>query len=450
MNDLINHLKGLRITHIYCGAGARNAYLLDYLKDFKILFHFDERVAAFMALGHAKATGAPAVVCTTSGTAVAECLPACIEAYYSDAPLIILSADRPKRLWETYAPQTINQNEIFTPYLRSHFSGTIEAYKQSNISFPFQINLEIDDRALNYKASVATSFKEDFESSPVVLAIFTESSKNYEKELSQLENVGAMLYIECTSSLYYKESRLRVNDESLILKLLKNQTIQTVIKFGRTPITKIWRELDRNLFAVKVYSYQNEKYGLEFASFLENLPKDLTPTKPWNYPEQELDQLISQYPLSDIAQYQTIANQVEQGDIVYVGNSMAIRYWQLLNNRISVYANRGANGIDGQIATAIGIANTTNKIVHCIVGDLTFLYDLNSLVFKLPENVRIHVVDNGGGRIFERVNINKKMVLAHQLDLKFLIQGFIDSAKVEVYKACSEQTNEFWSCYGQT
>ncbi len=82
------------------------------------MIHFDERASAFHALGYAAATGRPVAVMTTSGTAVANVLPAVVEASKKKLPLIILSADRPPELRSTGAHQTIDQCQIFGSYVR--------------------------------------------------------------------------------------------------------------------------------------------------------------------------------------------------------------------------------------------------------------------------------------------------------------------------------------------
>src|SRR5207302_8955141 len=84
----------------------------------RIYSFVDERSAAFFALGRAKLTGRPAAVVTTSGTAVAELLPAAIEAHYSGTPLVLITADRPARYRGTGSPQSIEQEEIFGVYAR--------------------------------------------------------------------------------------------------------------------------------------------------------------------------------------------------------------------------------------------------------------------------------------------------------------------------------------------
>ena len=82
---------------------------------------YDERGSAFHALGYARATGKPAVLICTSGTATANYFPAIIEAYQDSVPLIVLSADRPPDLRDTGANQTIDQVKIFGDYLNWYF-----------------------------------------------------------------------------------------------------------------------------------------------------------------------------------------------------------------------------------------------------------------------------------------------------------------------------------------
>jgi 2-succinyl-5-enolpyruvyl-6-hydroxy-3-cyclohexene-1-carboxylate synthase len=105
--------------------GSRNTPLVVALarnRRAEKILHADERGAAYYALGAAKATGKPAVLLATSGTAVANYLPAVIEACYSHTPLLVLTADRPLELQEAGANQTIRQENIFAPYLRWQFS----------------------------------------------------------------------------------------------------------------------------------------------------------------------------------------------------------------------------------------------------------------------------------------------------------------------------------------
>src|SRR5438309_8466920 len=79
----------------------------------KVIVHIDERCGSFFAVGLGKATGRPAVVLTTSGTAAAELHPAVVEAAYSRTPLIVVTADRPPELQGVGANQAIDQQRLF-------------------------------------------------------------------------------------------------------------------------------------------------------------------------------------------------------------------------------------------------------------------------------------------------------------------------------------------------
>ena len=84
----------------------------------RCIVHHDERGAAFHALGYARASGAPAAVVTTSGSALANVWPAVVEASLANTPLLVLSADRPPELQDTGANQTMDQVRFFGNFVR--------------------------------------------------------------------------------------------------------------------------------------------------------------------------------------------------------------------------------------------------------------------------------------------------------------------------------------------
>jgi 2-succinyl-5-enolpyruvyl-6-hydroxy-3-cyclohexene-1-carboxylate synthase len=122
-------------------AGSRNSPLLAVLsaeKNIDVLSFVDERSAAFFAVGRSKRDDRPVAVMTTSGTAVAELLPATIEAHYSSIPLILITADRPARYRGTGAPQCIEQDGIFGVYAAT-------AMNEWNRRAPLHLNIEFDE-----------------------------------------------------------------------------------------------------------------------------------------------------------------------------------------------------------------------------------------------------------------------------------------------------------------
>ena len=134
---LIAEVRELGASDFCVCAGSRNSPLIAVLEE--NLFSFvDERSAAFFALGRIKATARPAAVVTTSGTAVAELLPAVVEAHYSGLPLVLITADRPARYRGTGAPQAIEQEGIFGPYAATSSAGW-------NRRTPLHLNIEFDE-----------------------------------------------------------------------------------------------------------------------------------------------------------------------------------------------------------------------------------------------------------------------------------------------------------------
>ena len=120
-SEVLAALAGEGVGEFCVCAGARNlAFVvgLERSQGARVWHFFDERAAGFFALGRMMNTGCPVAVVTTSGTAVAELLPATIEAHYQSLPLVLLTADRPARFRGSGAPQAIEQPGMLAPYAR--------------------------------------------------------------------------------------------------------------------------------------------------------------------------------------------------------------------------------------------------------------------------------------------------------------------------------------------
>ena len=119
------------VRHACTSPGSRSTPLvLSLVRDGRLTVHshVDERAAAFFALGIAKASGVPAVIACTSGTAAANFLPAVIEAHEAGVPLLVLTADRPPELREVGAGQAIDQLKLYGSAVRWFFEvGTHDA-----------------------------------------------------------------------------------------------------------------------------------------------------------------------------------------------------------------------------------------------------------------------------------------------------------------------------------
>jgi len=117
---MVRELSRLGIDTFYIAPGSRSSPLALSAFDLaeNVYTHFDERGLGFAALGHARATGKPTVIITTSGSAVANLWPAVCEASADAVPLLIISADRPPELRDTGANQTMDQVKLFGSYVR--------------------------------------------------------------------------------------------------------------------------------------------------------------------------------------------------------------------------------------------------------------------------------------------------------------------------------------------
>ena len=109
---IVEELIRCGVSQFFIAPGSRSTPLVTAIarnSAAQAVVHFDERGNAFAALGYARASKKPAVWVTTSGTALANGLPAVIEASIESVPLIMLTADRPPELRQTGANQTIVQ-----------------------------------------------------------------------------------------------------------------------------------------------------------------------------------------------------------------------------------------------------------------------------------------------------------------------------------------------------
>jgi 2-succinyl-5-enolpyruvyl-6-hydroxy-3-cyclohexene-1-carboxylate synthase len=408
-------------------AGSRNAPLLAVLgaSDLRVFSFVDERSAAFFALGRAKLTGRPAAVVTTSGTAVAELLPAAIEAHYSGTPLILITADRPARYHGTGAPQSIEQEEIFGVYAR----GSV-----------VHINVEFDEplideevsweRGRPARRSPSTPARTAGETPAlpgdrplVILGGLHGSDRPTVRAFAQ--KLNAPIYAEPLSGLR-EDPALAHLVITAGERMIGHGDFDSVIRIGNVPTLRFWRDLDESRRDLPLISFS----ALPFTGCsrgevhpLESLPSYLTPRgrdEAFFADDREcaaaIAQILDDEPDSELAMFRSLSQSIPPNARVYLGNSLPIREWDLAAIReprgFEIAANRGANGIDGQLSTFFGQCDPSRPNV-CIVGDLTAIYDSNApwIVPQLDAGIdwRIVIINNGGGRIFSRVPSLRKL-----------------------------------------
>jgi len=404
---LIDEIRAAGVTDVCVCAGSRNSPLLVVLgarTDVRLFSFVDERSAAFFALGRAKALDAPVAVVTTSGTAVAELLPATIEAFYSGIPLVLITADRPARFRGTGAPQSIEQEGIFGVYAET----SLETWTRTR---PVHVNIEFDEPLLG-NAGVSPPVQPARTPAFPLVIVGGLARRHRERVREFVRALNAPTYAEPLSGLR--------EDPSLPLitageRMIAHAKFDAVIRIGNVPTLRFWRDLETSDLPIVHFS------DLPFAGLtrgeihsIEELPS-LTGTRDEAFFARDREyaarfaEILEAEPLSELAMIRTLSRELAPDSRVYLGNSLPIREWDLAATReprgFEYEANRGANGIDGQVSTFLGWCEPARDNV-CVVGDLTAIYDLNA-PWILPQlgdvRFRIVVVNNGGGRIFSRV-----------------------------------------------
>ncbi|AFK05314.1 2-succinyl-5-enolpyruvyl-6-hydroxy-3-cyclohexene -1-carboxylatesynthase [Emticicia oligotrophica DSM 17448] len=125
--------------------------------------------------------------------------------------------------------------------------------------------------------------------------------------------------------------------------------------------------------------------------------------------KKKLNSFIENLEYSEFKVIKSIIDKLPENSIFHLANSMVVRYANLIGiekgKNIEIFANRGTSGIDGSLSSAIGVALKTNKIVTCLIGDMSFFYDRNGFWNTyLPDNLRVIVINNHGGNIFRIID----------------------------------------------
>lgn len=445
---VLGRLAGLGVRDYVVCAGARNAPLVASLLSrcqdlgLRVRHHFDERAAAFFALGLAKGSAAPVAVLTTSGTAAGELLPAAIEAFYGGVPLVLVTADRPAAFRGSGAPQAIEQAGIFGPYamaldlgeadgLASLAEWTGDAPLHLNVSFEepraedrnaswvpdASVAATVaeradvptgrpDDAPLGSVAASATAFCEDRAGLLVLLGELPPSWR--EPVVRFLVSLGAPVWAETASGL--RENPALVG----LLRYGEPALPRKILRVGGVPSLRLWRDLEADA-AIPVLSICRRPFpGLARPSRLlvTSVFPDLVLPRQGGPPADPTlfdDAAFARFPRSEPALVHALSREIPSHALVYLGNSLPVREW----NAFAVvdpphphcHASRGANGIDGQVATFLGLSAGEAESWG-IFGDLTALCDLNApalLDQTGPGKRRIVVIHNGGGRLFSRL-----------------------------------------------
>lgn len=451
------------VHDIIISPGSRNAPLtigFTNHPDFTCYSIADERCAGFFALGIAQQKQKPVAVVCTSGSALLNYYPALAEAFYSQIPFVVISADRPHDKIDIGDGQTIRQENVFLNHSLYNANLLEEASEENDvfineainvaiahkgpvhINVPFEEPLYQTTNKLAVDVNVTGLFKS--ESSVRVEDIIAFSTLwNYSQKILVLvgeckpntidqqwidelaSHPSVVVLTETTSNLHHPD--FINNIDTLITPFTDKEFAElqprVLITFGGMIVSKRIKAFLRKykprhhwhideLRAYDTFGILTKHFTVApnqfFKQFLPHVKvvqshyKDFIQTVRAHRAVKH-NEYLANIPFSDLKAFENILAALPGNTQLQVSNSSAIRYAQLfdINPSIEVFCNRGTSGIDGSTSTAIGAAVASNKQTTLITGDIGFLYDSNALWNNyIPKHFKIILINNGGGGIF--------------------------------------------------
>jgi 2-succinyl-5-enolpyruvyl-6-hydroxy-3-cyclohexene-1-carboxylate synthase len=451
----------------------------------------DERSAGFFALGTALATGVPAVVLCTSGSAAANLHPAVIEADEAGVPLIVLTADRPPELRDIGAGQTIDQLKLYGDAVRWFCEvGTHEADDDGLLHFrsvacrayasaigdprPGPVHLNVPwreplapvpvegqvtasdplalegrrDAPLNAVISASPRADEAFldelaeriERAPRGLIVTgRQPDPGLAGPVAELARVcGYPILAEPTSQLRrgpHDRSLLVTTYDAIVRERPAELEPGLVLRFGDLPTSKPlrqWLAAIEGLDQIVIDPVGEWREPTRRASTMlrsepvataRALGERLSRLRPgsaavagapyaagWLEAERAVRDAVdsrieSLDALSEPGVWHVLGSALRDGDSVFAASSMPVRDLEAFlrpgPEGVRFASNRGANGIDGLVSTAAGLAAGSGTRTWAVLGDLALFHDIGGLaaVRHTPE-LRLIVIDNSGGGIF--------------------------------------------------
>ena len=423
----------------------------------------DERSAAWFALGRVRADGRPVALVCTSGTAAANWLPAVVEAKHSRLPLLLLSADRPPELQHCGANQTIDQGGLFGDQVRAAhapgapFAGFAHGWLRQlaaqavseacwPLAGPVHLNLAFREPLLPADPDSVTlpagprphiSFPQSAPDAAAVAALAERLAgrrgvivvgggvavPGFADAVAALAaRLDCPLLADPHSGLRFgphDKDRLCCHHERWLRDEARRQAMPPdwVLRFGEMPVT---RTLQSYLAGCGEH-HVVEAHGrwpdpLQQTRQLLRGDERLVATAlaeavvapapdGWMPLFRAAENACADHgaPPPEGALLAALCRSLPDGSHLFCGNSLPIRdlaAWSGQgDNALRIHANRGASGIDGNIATAAGLADSAPTVA--VIGDLTAQHDLGSLVLLRERPLVVIVIDNGGGGIFD-------------------------------------------------
>ena len=460
--QLVALLRAHGIKRIVLCPGSRNIPLVQTLAnipDFTCYPVTDERSAGFFALGLALHGGGPAAVCCTSGTALLNLHPAVAEAYYQQVPLVVISADRPAAWIGQMDGQTLPQPGVFGTLVKKSVSLPEVVSEEDEWYCNRLINEALLELSHHGKGPVHINvpISEPFFLLPVnelpnarVITRYQGLNvydKDYQPLIDRLNRYQRRMVVVGQMNLIYlfdkRYTKMLYKHFAWFSENISNQTVpgmpirniepllcsmnqeeqekmrpELLITYGGHVISKRLKRFLRKHPPVEHWHISldgevMDLYGslttliemdpFEFLEKIAPMMDNRTPDYPrgWEARSKAIPQADFAY--SEMSAIGKVIRQLPVPCSLHLANSSTVRYAQLFDvpSEVEILSNRGTNGIEGSLSTAIGYATASDKLNFIIIGDLSFFYDMNALWnSNYGANVRILLLNNEGGEIF--------------------------------------------------
>lgn len=470
---LLGALQHLGLYHVVVTPGSRSSPLIAAGQDLglRLLSVYDERGAGFLALGVARATHRAVAVVTTSGSAGGHLLPAVMEADTSRIPLLLLTADRPPERVDAGASQTTDQTRLFEGFLRkrillpppgsvplevlTRFASQAWHAAHRRPSGPVHLNVPLR-KPLEPPMSMPEEASMPFPSVSPSYLLPPQVEVDLDALLSQTPRTVVLVGepVDGVVRRWLDRIRRHVPVWASPLSGLEDAwggypwlahhpdrdrwIPDGVIQIGVLPLDRAflaWVESTwhpRHWIQLGIDGRWVDPFHRTTLWIPEGLPPLPERETAWNL--QSVEQAFASTLRPYLARQEGVWGALyrvltlTRGIWFHVGASLAIRDLEWVAGGIQrppkVWMNRGLNGIDGLIATAVGEALGKGTGILW-VGDVAFLHDMGSLLLlrQLRPPLLVIVVNNQGGRIFEELPIAQFperlpfMVMPHDVDL---------------------------------
>ncbi|WCZ37970.1 2-succinyl-5-enolpyruvyl-6-hydroxy-3-cyclohexene-1-carboxylate synthase [Corynebacterium jeddahense] len=449
----VAELVATHCTDVVMSPGSRNsplAYALLARRDVTVHMRIDERSAAFTALGLARVQRRHVAVVMTSGTAVANAYPAVIEAHMSHTPLAVVSADRPERLVGTGASQTIWQQGIFGRYAATQQVASLDDVHAATFAAgQVHINVALDTPlvpealpeevgqprrvgpgALEGARGLVDHGAVDVDLTRDTLVIAGDEAW----EVPGLEHVPTIAeptapapfhQVHPLAARFFAQSQVAISHDGG--DFAANTKPEQVVVVGHPT-------LHRDVMAL-LADPDIEVIGLSRTDTFTGHPDRRgsrvnatgQPTDTWIKICEAAGEVGAETVRTALAEEEfgftglhvaaAVCDTLAVGDTLMLGSSNPVRDASFVGmpfDGVDAYAARGAAGIDGTVSQAVGVALATQALrpdeiraprTVALMGDLTFLHDVNGLLIgpdePRPGNLTIVVANDDGGGIFE-------------------------------------------------